>query len=167
MHVSLQHEMQIGQLNGLAKGRHLFKQSRKHKGQSLNTLQNVTKIELRHQAAHCPIQVMPIKQPKGGSQTLLQVSLQTYPQLIVMSYSHKFTTQQTLQCLPSLPGWNESKQTPPVTMHSVWPEPLACRWSMASSMLSTSSKVRAAVPYSCLGPGALGRLKYLQDRSPP
>ena len=59
------------------------------------------------------------------------------------------------------------KLTLPVTIHSVWPDPLACRCSMASSMLSTSSRVRAAVPYSCLGLGARGRLRYLQERSPP
>lgn len=35
-------------------------------------------------------------------------------------------------------------------MHSVWPDPLACRWSIASSMLSTSSSVTSASPYSCL-----------------
>ena len=33
---------------------------------------------------------------------------------------------------------------------SVWPEPLAWMWSIASSMLSTSSSVNAASPYSCL-----------------
>ena len=38
----------------------------------------------------------------------------------------------------------------PVMIHSVWPEPFSCRWSMASSMLLISSKVTSGSPYSCL-----------------